>query len=95
MSNMSLMDERAIDSLCEELRRILLSELEAGNRVVDIGPGMMREDAVVVVLEKPFLSSPVYDSAAVEYADVNDPHWWKAEFSCKLHGHRLACRFWP
>jgi hypothetical protein len=87
-------DSEKLPPLCAELRPLLDAELAAGNRVayhhVNVGP-----DALAVMLKKPFSCKPAALPAGVTYTDVNDPHWWLAEYRCAQHCHLLACQFGP
>jgi hypothetical protein len=82
-------DTARIESLCPELREILKVELAAGNRVVETWDGW----GLGVVLERPFLREHVIAGSRVAYHDVNDPHYWKAQYSVKELGQLVACRF--
>jgi hypothetical protein len=78
--------------LCAELQPLLDAELAAGNRIayhhLNAGP-----DALAVMLKKPFKTKPAGLPSSVTHTEVNDPHWWLAEYRCATHRHLLACQF--
>jgi hypothetical protein len=82
-----------LKQLCEDLQPLLKAELEAGNRVVETSGGWPQERSIGVFLEKHFLAPVASLPPGVEFVAVNDPHWWKAEYSCEAHSHFLACKF--
>lgn len=71
------------------LRVILDAELDAGNEVIESSTGWPEPDSVFVRLKQPFLSTPP-PSSEVEYAESNDPHWWKAEYRSRAPRHLLV-----
>jgi hypothetical protein len=75
--------------LCPELKAILDAELAAGNRVVEDWEGY----GSVVMLARPFILKHQADDALVEFREINDPHYWLAEWRCRRTGQLLACRF--
>ena len=86
-------EKSALPRLCPELRELLAAELAANNLVVECRAGLYAPDAVLILLSGPFRTTPSSLPAGVEYREVNDPHWWKAEY---FHGptkHCVACRY--
>ena len=81
--------------LCPELQPLLTAELAAGNRIVDCGPSPRQPQGVLVLLAKDFKARPASLPPGVAYAEINDPHWWKAEYFHQPSGHVLAARFDP
>jgi hypothetical protein len=79
--------------LCPELRALLDAELAAGNKVAECGIGVNGSTAPLVLLASPFRARPDALPVGVEYREVNDPHWWKAEYFHTPTKHCLACRF--
>jgi hypothetical protein len=49
-------------------------------------------DALVVILEKPFLTPLRPASANMRFRQVNLPGWWQAEYTTAQPPHTLACR---
>lgn len=82
-------DHALINRLCPELLVILDAELAAGNRVagtMDNGWGK------IVVLDQDFKLAHNPESR-VEFIEVNDPHYWKAQYSVKELEQHIACKF--
>lgn len=82
-----------IERLCPQLRLLLDAELAAGNRVVDAGPGLRDWNAVLVRLAEPFQTPRASAPVGLVYRQINDPHWWLAEYEHLESGHLLACGF--
>ena len=50
----------------------------------------------MIFLDKPFKTPIQKDLENVEYRDINDPHYWKAEYFYKENRQFLCCKFdWP
>ncbi len=75
------------------LKALLQLELAAGNRIVDSGSGWPEKESVLLLLERPFLARPAALPAGVVYREVNDPHWWLAEYGSERPVQILGCRF--
>lgn len=80
-----------IEQLSPVLSRILLEEIGRGNRVVETASGWPEPRTILVFLEKPFTGD--YRQCPLVYNDVDDPHYWKAEYLDEQSGHILACKF--
>lgn len=75
------------------LRSILDLEITQGNSIVETWNGWPNEQTIGIMLAKPFFVHYHYLPDNVEYREVNDSHYWKAEYEDKNTGHLLACRF--
>lgn len=87
------LDARARSALAvlhPSLRAILEAELTAGNEVAETSSGWPDPDSVFVRLRHAFRSRPAQLPEDVEYAELNDPHWWKAEYRASKPRHTLA-----
>lgn len=80
-----------LKQFCEILARILREEVEKGNRIVETASGWPRPETIIVFLAKPFIGD--YRHLPLTYTDVNDSHYWKADYSDEQSGHILACKF--
>jgi hypothetical protein len=78
--------------LCPELDALLRDELAAGNAVREAGPAL-GSPGTLVLLARSFRAQPETLPPEVCLVPVNDPHWWKAEYRCRLHPDVLACPF--
>lgn len=66
--------------LPQALRKALLEEIEAGNRVTSIQfCGWPQPGSVLVSLAGPFKQDYTVGSHGVEYRALNDPHYWMAD----------------
>jgi len=78
-----------LNDLRPELQAILDRELKAGNRVRDASRGWPDPGSVFVTLADPFHSK--YEAeGSVQYNEPNDPHYWKADYTCGEPAHVLA-----
>ena len=77
--------------LCVDLAPLLAAEIAAGNVVVETS--RQWPAALNVWLARPFRPSAEPLPAQVVLRDVNDPHYWLAEYRCAEHDHLLACKF--
>jgi hypothetical protein len=86
-------DQAALAALCPELRAILDAELAAGNTIAEVSRGSGKPDAVYVALRRPFQCRQLTMPPGVAFREINDPHWWKAEYEHAATGDLLVCRF--
>jgi RimJ/RimL family protein N-acetyltransferase len=84
-------DAPALGRLHPALQTLLRAELEAGNEVLETGGGWPDADSVFVRVKHPFRARPASLPDGVEYLELNDPHWWKAEYGTRSPRHILAC----
>lgn len=71
----------------------LHADLAAGNEISGSGRGWPKSDSIIISLEKPFLANLPVNSPNVVYNDINDPHYWKAEYSTLEPIHSITCPF--
>ena len=81
-----------INALQPDLKEILESELRLGNRISEISTGWWSQESVLIILVQPFKKIYVL-TENIEFLNVDDPHYWKAEYHCKSLLQVLACRF--
>ena len=89
---MGMLSENSVVNLAPELRVILDAELEAGNAIAEVVSGSPLHDALVVILEKSFITPLRPASANMRFRQVNLPGWWAAEYTTAQPPHTLACR---
>ncbi len=80
-----------IDTFSLILTKILNQEVELGNEIVETSKGWPCEKTIIIILERPFMTHNTFEN--VEYRNVDDPHYWKAEYVDHSTKHVLACRF--
>ncbi|POO52067.1 hypothetical protein CTT39_21555 [Agrobacterium rosae] len=74
-----------------ELQSILRLEVARGNEIVEVAnwPPKCR---LFVMLSLPFITTHAL-SSGLTYNELNDPHYWKAEYLYQEGLECLACRF--
>ena len=77
-------------SLHPSLIPIFEAELAAGNEVAEWRTGWPDADSVFVRLRQSFLTPHSDVPPEVTFAESNDPHWWKSEYSSAKPRHILA-----
>jgi hypothetical protein len=93
-------DDSVVKRFTGVLKDILELELKAGNKIVetyDAKDGTFPiPNAIMIFLEKPFKTPIQTELEKIEYRDVNDPHYWKAEYFDKENLLFLCGKFdWP
>jgi hypothetical protein len=89
---MEMVNPEHLAALCPELRTFLNAELAVGNRVVETSMGWPKPQSVFIMLAEPFKAKPAAIPGNIIFNDVNDSHWWKADYYHEASGHVLACR---
>ncbi len=74
------------------LYEIMKKEIELGNRCSEPSYDAAWLKAVCVIFDKPFIA-PVKKIDGVIFRDLNDPHYWKAEYIDKINHCMLICMF--
>ena len=80
----------ALGALHPALSAILAAELAAGNEVAEMQAGWPDADSVFVRLRQPFVHRPPDLPAGIQFHELNDPHWWKSEYTSENPRHILA-----
>lgn len=80
-----------IDNYSSTLAEILNQEVELGNEIVETSKGWPDEKTIIIFLKKPFIDEYRFEN--VEYRNVDDLHYLKAEYVDHSTKHVLACRF--
>lgn len=81
-----------LKNLSDPLKAILQSELTSGNTIREVSSGWPDEDSIIVLLATSF--KRVYLVADfVQFREVNDRHYWKAEYYDSMTKHMLVCGF--
>lgn len=83
-------DRPILAKLHPDLMAIVNRELAMGNEILETGQGWPDPDSMFVRLKLPFKTAPNEVPDTVEYLEVNDPHWWKAEFHSLSPRHIVA-----
>ncbi len=86
-----MITQKHLDEFSEALKIILSAEIKHGNEIVETSKGWPNDDTVIVFLKKPFFE--LYRAENIDYRNIDDRHYWKAEYNDKLTNHILACKF--
>ncbi len=86
-----MIDKNHIDNFSTELTLILNQEIKLGNRISETSKGWPQENTIIIFLDKPYKKQ--YKSENIEYRNIDDPHYWKAEYYDSSTNHILACKF--
>lgn len=81
-----------IDKFSGILKSILDEELKAGNVIKETYNGWPTE-TTSIALEKPFKKPVIKNLPGIEFYNINDPHYWKAEYYDKVNHLILTCGF--
>ena len=80
--------------LNNELEKILYSELKAGNGIREISVGGFGDEKhLYIFLNKPFIEKIIKYTKNTKYIEINDPHYWKAEYTDIKNKQTIACSF--
>lgn len=87
-------DEEIINEFTGELKNILNLELEAKNKVSETYKGdWPYPHCKMVFLEYCFLTPIRRNIDGIEFRNINDPHYWKAEYYDSNSNQFLCCGF--
>ena len=80
--------------LNNELEKILYNELKAGNEIREISVGGFGDEKhLYIFLNKTFITKIVKNYNNIKYIEINDPHYWKAEYTDIKNKQTIACPF--
>ncbi len=85
-----------IDKLSAEMKEILEKELEAGNEIVETYQGgftNVSAEHIFIFLKYPFKTKIQNNLNGIIYKEINDRHYWKAEYTDEKNHQTLACNF--
>lgn len=91
-----MIDKGLIDKLSIEMKEILEKELEAGNEIVETSQGIFTNastEHIFIFLKYPFKSKIKNNLNGIVYREINDKHYWKAEYTDEKNHQTLACNF--
>ena len=91
---MIVINEKIVAKFHGELEKVINAELIAGNIIVETWSGNWPYDNVdVVSLQFPFRTPIKNDIVNIDFHDINDPHFWKAEYYDHENNLLLICKF--
>ena len=86
-----MITQNHIDNFNPTLLKILNNEMSLGNTIVETSEGWPKKESVIIILKLPFIEN--YKIESVEYREINDIRYWKAEYFHGNTNHILACKF--
>lgn len=91
---MMAIDKKIVNKFSGKLREILQVELKAGNKIAEAYEGdWPYPNSIMIFLKKPFKTPIQRDLEGIEFRNVNDPHYWKAEYADEKSKMWLCCNF--
>ena len=94
--NNNMIDKELIDKLSIEMKEILEKELEAGNKIIETYQGgfsNVSSEHIFIFLKYPFKTPIQIDLKEIIYTEINDRHYWKAEYTDEKNHQTIACNF--
>ena len=89
-----MVNQKDVDDFKGELRLILYKELEKGNKIVETYRGdWPYENTLMIFLERPFITPINRELEGITYSEINDRHYWKAEYYDEKNNQFLNCKF--
>ena len=87
-------DNDTINKFTGKLKEILQLELMSGNKIAETYEGdWPYPNSIMIFLEKPFITPIQRDLKDINFRNVNDPHYWKAEYVDLKNKMWLCCKF--
>ncbi len=87
-------DIDTINKFTGTLNEILQLELKAGNKIDETYEGdWPSPNSIMIFLEKPFITPILRNLQDISFNNVNDPHYWKAEYVDLNNKMWLCCKF--
>ena len=90
---MNMMSECLQKAAGDRMKKILQDELDAGNEINETYQGWKYEDSIMVFLKYSFKAPVKTDLPGISYLELNDPHYWKAEYYEEDSHQTIACDF--
>jgi len=91
-----MIDKELINALSIEMKEILENELEAGNEIIETWRGRFTNDSndhIYIFLKYPFKAKIQYNLKGITYIEINDRHYWKAQYTDEENRETIACKF--
>jgi hypothetical protein len=90
-----MQEKEHINELSLPLKEILKKELNSGNRVIETSKSEWSngKNILMIFLAAPFATKYDFDPDVLVYNELNDPHYWKAEYYDIKNNCVLACSY--
>lgn len=91
---MELVDDNTVKKFTGKLKEILELELKAGNEIVETADcNWPFPNSIMIFLKEPFKMLIQRNLDNIEFRNINDTHFWKAEYFDKITNQYLCCLF--
>jgi hypothetical protein len=92
-----MIDQKVVNGFIGVLKTILELELKAGNKIVETYESKDSKfpmpNATMIFLGQSFITPIQENLPNIEFRNINDPHYWKAEYFDKENIQFLCCGF--
>jgi hypothetical protein len=92
-----MIDQNVVNTFVGVLKTILEMELKAGNKIVETYESKDSKfpmpNATMIFLGQSFITPIQENLPNIEFRNINDPHYWKAEYFDKENIQFLCCGF--
>ena len=89
-----MIDEQIVERFQGKLKEILDAELKSGNIITEAWHGDWPYAGISLVsLRDPFKTPIQRNLENIDFRNVNDIHYWKAEYFDQANKQMLICRF--
>lgn len=89
-----IIKNNSLYKLSNKLEKILYSELKVGNKIREISVGGFGDEKhLYIILNKTFVTKIMNNYNNIKYMEINDPHYWKAEYTDIKNKQTIACSF--
>jgi hypothetical protein len=92
-----MVDQNVVKTFVGVLKTILELELKAGNKIVETYESKDSKfpmpNATMIFLGQSFITPIQENLPNIEFRNINDPHYWKAEYFDKENIQFLCCGF--
>ena len=92
-SPLNRIDRKVVEEFHGKLKEILDAELESGNSIREAWCGDWPKGVSVIYLQKAFKTTIQRNLDSIEFRNINDYHYWKAEYDDKINKQMLICGF--
>ena len=89
-----MVNQKDVDDFKGELRLILYKELKKGNEIVETYRGdWPNKDTLMIFLKRPFITHINIELEGITYSEINDRHYWEAQYYDEKNNQFLICKF--
>jgi hypothetical protein len=89
---MSFIHQDYIEGFSDRLKSILNNEIRLGNEILWTEKNWPYQNGTAILLRYRFLQR-YHLFPGIEYEEINNPHYWQAQYFDGSINHLLACNF--